>query len=253
MSSTSMARRKLVAISPMFPDGSFSMAERNALVFEVLSDAATRSPRVRARVQLSDELVSIYKDTWNIVLPQVNGDNSWELPIPGTFVIAGDGVVRYAFVDPDYTRRAEPADIITALVADRINIAGDAPRHGRPNPPTTRAASPFKGGGRSVSPPPRARTCLTKRAPSPGWPALYLPSRTPRHAKGWLGGVLLGAQTYPTPPPWKVSGRRVLLAGTVETATRTIRRLNPGLVPFETSLVTLEPTLHRSGTVGGPG
>jgi peroxiredoxin len=109
----------LVAVSPMLPDGSLSMAEKNTLAYEVLSDVGNEVARAYGLVfQLAGELVSIYKDTWNIDLPQVNGDDSWELPIPGTFVIAGDGAIRYAFVDPDYTRRAEPADIMAALVAD---------------------------------------------------------------------------------------------------------------------------------------
>ena len=100
----------------MLPDGSLSMAKTNALSFEVLSDVGNQAARAYGLVfRLSDELVSVYRNTWGIILPQLNGDNSWELPIPGTFVIATDRVICYAFVDPDYTRRAEPADIIAAL------------------------------------------------------------------------------------------------------------------------------------------
>lgn len=109
----------LVAVSPMLPDGSLSMAEKNALTFEVLSDVGNDVASAYGLVfQLSDELVSIYQDTWNIVLPQVNGVDSWELPVPGTFVIAQSGVVRFAFVDPDHTRRAEPTRILAALAED---------------------------------------------------------------------------------------------------------------------------------------
>jgi hypothetical protein len=48
-------------------------------------------------------------------LPTDNGDNSWELPMPGTFVIAPDGMVRLTFVDAGWTRRLEPAAILDAL------------------------------------------------------------------------------------------------------------------------------------------
>ena len=48
-------------------------------------------------------------------VPAQNGDESWELPMPGTFVIAQDGVVRLAFVDADWTKRLEPAAILESL------------------------------------------------------------------------------------------------------------------------------------------
>jgi peroxiredoxin len=110
------AGASLAAISPMLPDGSLSMAEKNALELEVLSDVGNAVAREYGLVwRLPPDLREIYENVWKILLPQVNGDDSWELPIPGTFVIGPDGTVRYAFVDPDYTRRAEPADILEAV------------------------------------------------------------------------------------------------------------------------------------------
>ncbi|MDL2403972.1 peroxiredoxin-like family protein [Rhizobium mayense] len=41
-----------------------------------------------------------------------HGSTEWMLPIPATFVIDQDGVVRSAFVDPDFTIRQEPSDIL---------------------------------------------------------------------------------------------------------------------------------------------
>ena len=40
---------------------------------------------------------------------------SWELPLPGTFIIDTSGIVRAAFVNKDYTQRMEPDEIISAL------------------------------------------------------------------------------------------------------------------------------------------
>ncbi len=48
-------------------------------------------------------------------LPQYNGDESWELPIPGTYVIAQDGTIQLAYVDANYTTRLEPGDILESL------------------------------------------------------------------------------------------------------------------------------------------
>lgn len=54
---------------------------------------------------------------FGIDLAQYNGDSSWELPLPGTFVIGRDMTIRFSFVDADYTRRLEPAAILDSLRA----------------------------------------------------------------------------------------------------------------------------------------
>jgi peroxiredoxin len=48
-------------------------------------------------------------------LPAYNGDDAWELPMAGSFVIDRAGTVRLAFVDPDFTHRLEPSAIIARL------------------------------------------------------------------------------------------------------------------------------------------
>src|SRR5712692_250690 len=48
-------------------------------------------------------------------LPAFNGDNSWELPMAGTFLVDQSGTVRLAFVHPDFTRRLDPSVIIARL------------------------------------------------------------------------------------------------------------------------------------------
>ena len=106
----------LVAISPQLPDNSLTMAEKNALEFEVLSDSGNAVARDYGIVwRYSDELRQVYRQVFKIALPEFNGSDSWELPIPATLVIGRDGIISYAFVDPDYTRRAEPEEIRSAL------------------------------------------------------------------------------------------------------------------------------------------
>jgi len=48
-------------------------------------------------------------------LSKVNGNSSWELPLSATYVISSNNKIIFAFVNPDYKKRAEPKDIITAL------------------------------------------------------------------------------------------------------------------------------------------
>jgi hypothetical protein len=57
----------------------------------------------------------IYQQRFGIDLPAFNGDASWELPIPGTFIVDQQGTVRLAFVDVDYTHRLEPFALLEGL------------------------------------------------------------------------------------------------------------------------------------------
>jgi peroxiredoxin len=66
------------------------------------------------RFVLPDYLIELYKSLKND-LPAFNGDTSWTLPMPGRFVIGQDRVIRYAEVNPDYTQRPEPADMLPVL------------------------------------------------------------------------------------------------------------------------------------------
>jgi peroxiredoxin len=106
----------LVAVSPQLPDKSLTTAEKNALEFEVLSDSHNVVAGEYGLVwTFPEELRDLYRQVFGIVLADYNGDDSWQLPVPATFVIAADGVIRFAFADVDYTRRAEPASILEAL------------------------------------------------------------------------------------------------------------------------------------------
>jgi peroxiredoxin len=63
---------------------------------------------------LAEELRPLYARSGH-ALPQKNGDESWVLPIPATYVINTDGTIALSFVDVDYRNRLEPAEILTSL------------------------------------------------------------------------------------------------------------------------------------------
>jgi peroxiredoxin len=44
-----------------------------------------------------------------------HGSPVWMLPIPATYVIDTEGRIRSAFVEPDFTIREEPAQILASL------------------------------------------------------------------------------------------------------------------------------------------
>ena len=47
--------------------------------------------------------------------PTFQGNSSWILPIPATFVIGQDGLIRARFVDPDYRNRMMISDMLAAM------------------------------------------------------------------------------------------------------------------------------------------
>ena len=106
---------ELVSISPQLPDNSLSTAEKLALEFEVLSDAGNKVARQFGLVfKLSDIMQEIYRD-FGIDLPAANGDQSFELPVPATYVVDKNGIITYAFIDADYTKRLDPEIIVEEL------------------------------------------------------------------------------------------------------------------------------------------
>lgn len=105
----------LVAISPQTPVNSRKSVRQNTLSFPILSDKENDvAAAFGLRFALPDYLVDLYKGLKND-LPSFNGDPSWTLPMPARFVIGQDGVILYAEVNPDYTRRPEPEDMLPAL------------------------------------------------------------------------------------------------------------------------------------------
>ncbi len=105
----------LVGISPQTPDNSLSTSERMDLAFPVLSDAGnTVAEQFGIVFTLPEDLRGAYS-TMGIDLPGANGDSSYRLPIPATFVIAQDFTVVWRFVEPNYTKRADPDEVLAAV------------------------------------------------------------------------------------------------------------------------------------------
>jgi peroxiredoxin len=105
----------LFAISPQTVKQSFFMHDQHRLRFPLLSDGGNKFARqfgLTYRVPAAQE--SVYRRAF-VNLPFTNGDESWELPIPATYILDRDGTVLYASADEDYTERPEPADILTFL------------------------------------------------------------------------------------------------------------------------------------------
>lgn len=107
----------LVAISPQTSANSRKSHRQNELGFPILGDeggvvCAQFGVRWTAPEYLRETHRQLGAD-----LTQFNGDDSWTLPMPARYVIGHDGVIAYAEINPDYTRRPEPSDVFPVLDA----------------------------------------------------------------------------------------------------------------------------------------
>jgi peroxiredoxin len=105
----------LAAISPQTVKQSYFMHDQHKLRFPLLSDAGNkiaRQFRLTYRVPAAQE--AIYRRAF-LNLPFTNGDESWELPIPATYIINRDGTILSTSANEDYTDRPEPTDILNSL------------------------------------------------------------------------------------------------------------------------------------------
>jgi len=112
---------RLVAISPQTQANSRKSQRDNKLNFPILSDpGAAVADKFGLRFSLPADLIEVYRQ-FGTDLEKVNNDPSGVLPMPARYVIGTDGVIAYAEVNPDYTRRPDPSELLPVL--DRLRAS----------------------------------------------------------------------------------------------------------------------------------
>jgi peroxiredoxin len=105
----------MIAVSPQTVGQSYFMVDQHKPRFPLLSDAGNQVARQFGLVyRVPEEQQAIYRRAF-VNLPLANGDESWELPIPATYILDRDGAVVYASANPDYMERPEPEEILANL------------------------------------------------------------------------------------------------------------------------------------------
>jgi peroxiredoxin len=105
----------LVAVSPQTVKQAFFMHDQHKLRFPLLSDADNQVARkFGLTYRVPDAQEAVYRKAF-VNLPFTNGDDSWELPIPASYIVDREGTIRYASANEDYTERPEPDDLVRAL------------------------------------------------------------------------------------------------------------------------------------------
>jgi len=110
---------QLIDISPQLPDETLSTTQKNELDFDVLSDVSNKVAEQFGLLFTLDERIQALYTQFGIDFEHYYGDKSFKLPLPATYVINQEGVITYAFLNEDYTLRAEPIDIMAALESEQ--------------------------------------------------------------------------------------------------------------------------------------
>ena len=109
---------QLIAISPQIPGKSLAQIKKDGYPFEILSDLDSSVIKAyRLYFEVPEKISNVYRRNFGLDLAEYNGMARYVLPVPGTYVIDADSVVRAAYADTDYRKRMEPSDIIAALQA----------------------------------------------------------------------------------------------------------------------------------------
>jgi peroxiredoxin len=111
----------LVAVSPQAIARSRAMKRRCKATYPMLSDTGgTISAQFGLRWNVAADLKEAYGRV-GVDLGQINGDQSWSLPMPAVYVAGVDGTIAYAQVDPDFRRPIDPSAVLDTL--DRLRVA----------------------------------------------------------------------------------------------------------------------------------
>jgi peroxiredoxin len=111
----------LVAISPQLAQYGRAVRRRAKLEFDVLTDLHLRvAEAFGLAFTLPTDLEELYAAFGN-TLDKFHDEPDFRLPMPARYVIAQDGRIRAADVNPDYTIRPEPQD--TVAVVRELGVA----------------------------------------------------------------------------------------------------------------------------------
>ncbi len=107
----------MVAVSPQTARQSDFMIGQHSLPFPVLSDPGCAVAEQFGMVYTVPEYHRDYYRSILVNIPFLNGDQSWRLPLPATYVISPAGRVVFAEAHADHRVRPEPEEVMAAACA----------------------------------------------------------------------------------------------------------------------------------------
>ena len=113
----------LVGISPSyFSVETFGEGDPSDHAYYILSDKCNKvAAAYGLRYKVSEELLNMF-NAMGMDLDEIfGGQDENTLPIPATFIVNSDKKIIFRFADADYTKRADPTDIIATLISSSVS------------------------------------------------------------------------------------------------------------------------------------
>ena len=105
---------ELIAISPQIADSTLTLQQKKELQFTLLSDMDNKiAKKYGISFTLDSDKNKLYEE--KISLSKYNGNTTGLLPIPVTYIIDKEKIIRYAYINEDYTKRVDPNELIAFL------------------------------------------------------------------------------------------------------------------------------------------
>ena len=109
---------QIVAIMPDREQFSSELKTAGQIPFPILTDMDNGyALSLNLAIWLGTEMQKMMADRQD--LPTYQGNSSWMLPIPATFVVGTDGLIKARFIDPDYRKRMDLDELLAALKSAR--------------------------------------------------------------------------------------------------------------------------------------
>ncbi|MEI9887106.1 MAG: peroxiredoxin-like family protein [Rhizomicrobium sp.] len=105
----------LVAVTAEDCGGALAVKRRRRLDFEILCDLENGLGLTFGLVfRVAPDFRGNYKSI-DVDFPLIYGNDSWFLPVPATYVVGRDGIIKHAYVNPDFRERLDPSEILDVL------------------------------------------------------------------------------------------------------------------------------------------
>lgn len=91
------------------------LVKKQGLQYPVLCDQGNHvASKFGLVFTLADSMQPLY-NSFGIDIPATNGDNSYQLPLPATYILDRNGIIRFSFIDVDHTTRLDPEIMIQEI------------------------------------------------------------------------------------------------------------------------------------------
>jgi len=103
----------VIAVSPQSKEETRKLAEANSIEYKLIADTSNKvSKKFGLSFTIPEEIVSALSQGPNALnLKEFYGKDEIEIPVPATYVIDSDGRIVYAFINENFMKRADVAEI----------------------------------------------------------------------------------------------------------------------------------------------